>query len=286
MVMDLHHVRSFAEVAERGTMAAAATAQGYTGPAVSQHIAKLEASLGAQLFDRVGGRVVLTPAGTAFLPVALQMLDLDARARQIVRDNEVRPRVVIAGFASAISTVLVPRLPALRSVADIELHEAEDAEALRDLGLGTVDIVLTQEYQGAATERNDRFEYRPLATDRLTLVLPPTWPSCAALGQLRDAPWLVNGAATRCAQATVRVLASAGITPRIVGSVADNATLLDLVATGHGVAAVPSLILQDGRHHVAVAPFDLGVSRTVYAVSRSATAPSLSPLLDVLSSPD
>ncbi len=41
-MLDLVQVRSFAEVAMRGTVAAAAHACGYTAPAVSQHVAKLE----------------------------------------------------------------------------------------------------------------------------------------------------------------------------------------------------------------------------------------------------
>jgi DNA-binding transcriptional LysR family regulator len=80
-MMDLVHLKSFAEVAERGTVAAAAAAQGYTAPAVSQHIAKLERDLGVALFDRVGGRLVITEAGAALAPIAFEMLDLDARGR-------------------------------------------------------------------------------------------------------------------------------------------------------------------------------------------------------------
>src|SRR4051794_31551541 len=109
-MMDLVQLRSFAQVAERGTVAAAAAAQGYTAPAVSQHVAKLELELGARLFDRVGGRVVLTPAGRALLPVALEMVDLEARGRACAANPGDVPHVVVAGFASAISTVLIPRL--------------------------------------------------------------------------------------------------------------------------------------------------------------------------------
>jgi len=42
-MLDLVRLRSFAEVAERGTVAAAAAALDFTPPAVSQHVAKLEA---------------------------------------------------------------------------------------------------------------------------------------------------------------------------------------------------------------------------------------------------
>ena len=176
-------------------------ALGYTAPAVSQHVAKLEAELGTQLFDRVRGRVVLTAAGAALVPIALAMLDLDAFGRATVTRPGNVPHVVIAGFASAISTVLVPHLDGLRNHATFEITEAEDTEALRDLGLGAVDIVLTQEYDGLTAERNRRFTFTPLVTDRLTLVLPPDMASSTTIEELADAPWLLNGQATRCALA-------------------------------------------------------------------------------------
>jgi len=280
--MDLVHLRSFAEVAERGTIAAAAAARGYTAPAVSQHIAKLETDLGTQLFDRVGGRVALTAAGAALLPIACEMLDLDARGRATVQRPGGVPHVVFAGFASAISTVLIPRLGLLRQRATIEIFEAEDTEALRDLGLGAVDVVLTQEYDGVPTERNRRFSFTSLVSDRLTLILPPNMSPTTTIEELGDARWLLNGRATRCAQATTRLLTAAGITPRIVGAVADNATLLALVAAGQGVTVVPARVLDDAHHDLTIAEQDLDATRTIYAVTRTATTTSLSPMLELL----
>ena len=281
-MMDLVHVKSFAEVAERGTIAAAAVSQRYTAPAVSQHIAKIEVDLGTKLFDRVGGRVALTPAGAAFLPIALEMLDLEARGRATVNEPGGVPHVVIAGFASAISTVLIPRLNRLREHATIEISDAEDTEALRDLGLGAVDVVLVQEYEGLPAERNRRFTFTPLVSDSLTLILPPWMAATTIVEQLGEAPWLLNGRTTRCAQATRRILTAAGITPRIVGTVADNATLLALVGAGQGVTVVPARVLDDGRHDVTIAKQDLGVIRTIHAVTRTATTASVSRLLDLL----
>jgi DNA-binding transcriptional LysR family regulator len=285
-MMDLVHLKSFAEVAERGTVAAAAAAQRYTAPAVSQHIAKLELDLGTRLFDRVGGRLALTTAGAALLPIAFEMLDLEARGRASIDEPGAVPHVVFAGFASAIATVLIPRLGRIREHATVEISEAEDAEALRDLGLGVVDIVLTQEYDGVPTERNTRFTFTPLVSDRLTLILPADMAATTTIEQLGDASWLLNGRTTRCALATRRILDAAGIAPRIVGTVADNATLLALVAAGQGVTVVPARVIDDGRHNVTIAEQDLGITRTILAVTRTATSGSISRLLDLLAEPE
>jgi DNA-binding transcriptional LysR family regulator len=251
-------------------------------PAVSQHIAKLETDLSVHLFDRVGGRLALTAAGAALLPIAFEMLDLDARGRATVTEPADVSHIVVAGFASAISSVLIPRLGRLRQHASLEISEAEDVEALRDLGLGAVDIVLTQEYDGTPVERNRRFTYTALGSDRLRLVLPPNMASSTTIEELSDAPWLLNGRTTRCALATTRVLAAAGIAPRVVGTIADNATLLALVSVGQGVTVVPARVIDDGHYDVTIAEQDLGVTRTILAVTRTATTSSVSLLLDLL----
>ena len=67
-----------------------------------------------------------------------------------------------------------------------------------------------------------------------------------------------------------------------MGTVADNATLLALVAAGEGVTVIPSRVLDHGHHQVTIAEQDLGVMRTIYAVTRSVTSASMSPILEML----
>ena len=147
-MVDLVHLRSFLEVHERGTVAAAAAALGYTPPAVTQQLAKLERGLGVSLFDRAGGRLKLTDAGRALAPVVQEMLALAAQASDVGHDTPPRQQILISGIASALSAVVVPALTRLRELADIVIVEAEDAAALRELRLGHAEIALVQEYPG------------------------------------------------------------------------------------------------------------------------------------------
>jgi DNA-binding transcriptional LysR family regulator len=68
--MELRQLRYLVAVAEEGGFARAAARVRVAQPAVSQQIAQLEREVGAELFDRGGRRVTLTPAGEAFLPCA------------------------------------------------------------------------------------------------------------------------------------------------------------------------------------------------------------------------
>jgi DNA-binding transcriptional LysR family regulator len=287
MDLDTSRLRAFLQVAERGTVAAAARAMGYTAPAVSQQITKLEAQLGSSLFDRVGGRLRLNARGEGLVPIARQVLDL---TRQVEHDPSALDRhrhVVIAGFASAISALVIPLLrTSLDPPTTFEIREAEDESALRDLGLGQIDIALVQEYDGAPVARVERFDYTPLLTDRLRLLVPPSFSASVRLDDLATERWLLNGDGTRCEQATHQILTAAGITPRVAGHVADNATLLALVAAGHGVTIAPELVIAGAAAGLTVASAELGVRRRILGVTRTAATDLHADLLDQLAAND
>lgn len=67
-------LRIFMAVAEKGSLTLAAKTLGVSQPAVSQNIAELEKSLGAELFLRRKGSVTLTPKGAAFKEYAGRIL--------------------------------------------------------------------------------------------------------------------------------------------------------------------------------------------------------------------
>jgi DNA-binding transcriptional LysR family regulator len=77
-------LRVFREVAERGTLTAAAAALGYTQSAVSRQIAALERAAGTPLLERRHSGVRLTPAGRIVLRRAAAAIDeVDAAAREL-----------------------------------------------------------------------------------------------------------------------------------------------------------------------------------------------------------
>jgi DNA-binding transcriptional LysR family regulator len=283
MDFDTARLRAFLQVAERGTVIAAATRLGYTAPAVSQQITKLEQQLGSILFDRVGGRLRLSPAGENLVPLARQMVELTGLVEDTRTSNHTRQHVAIAGFASAIKALVLPMLASrLAKTITFEVHEAEEEIALRDLRLGHVDIAIIQEYDGALVNRSQRLSYTNLLSDRLRLLAPPSYPTSVRIDQLDECGWLVNGSGTRCEEATQHVLSAAGITPRITGRVADNATLLALVAAGHGATIAPELVIAGRRAGLTVAKLDLKTRRTILGVTRSASTPTLLPVLKQL----
>ncbi len=72
--MEIHQLRYFCAVARNGTFTRASAAEHVAQPSLSQQILKLEAELGARLFDRLPRSAKLTVFGRAFLPKAARIL--------------------------------------------------------------------------------------------------------------------------------------------------------------------------------------------------------------------
>jgi DNA-binding transcriptional LysR family regulator len=77
--LDWSHLQSFIAVAEHGSLSAAARARGSSQPTLSRHIAHLEQSIGARLFERMPAGVVLTQKGSDLMAHASQMADAAAQ---------------------------------------------------------------------------------------------------------------------------------------------------------------------------------------------------------------
>src|SRR4051795_9074126 len=82
--MTFTQLRTFALVAELGSLRAAAAALGVSEPAVSAAVAALRGDLGDPLFVRSGSGIVLTPGGRALAGRARELVRLEDRTRRDV----------------------------------------------------------------------------------------------------------------------------------------------------------------------------------------------------------
>ena len=78
-------LRAFVTVAEVGTVSGAAIRLDLVQSALSRQLQRLQRELRLPLFARVAGRLELTTAGEAFLPVAREVLVAHRRAEQAAR---------------------------------------------------------------------------------------------------------------------------------------------------------------------------------------------------------
>lgn len=150
--MDLENLKAFVHVAEHGSFSRAAATLFITQPAVSKRIANLESQLNADLFDRIGHKIVLTSAGNALLPRARQiLLQVEDSKRAVANLSDSVSGPLIIGTSHHIGLHRLP--PVLRCYTgsypdvqlDIQFMDSEEACSgvlHGDLELGIVTLPL------------------------------------------------------------------------------------------------------------------------------------------------
>src|SRR5689334_3617334 len=109
--MEIHQLRYFCAVARNGTFTRAALAERVAQPSLSQQILKLEAELGAKLFERLPRSVRLTSFGSAFLPKAERILrELSEAKAEIVELCGKEDGELLIGTIPTIAPYLLPEV--------------------------------------------------------------------------------------------------------------------------------------------------------------------------------
>lgn len=178
--MELEQLRQIEAVARAGTMSAAAAELHISQPALSRSIQRLEAELGAALFDREGRHVRLNDVGAVAVEWARQLLRDEALLRDAVASAAERAHALrVATVAPAplwkLASLAVERFPGETLTSDtLEQCEVEHAVASGAADLG---IVI-----GAADGSYDPPEGLVacgLMRERLSVTLPPNHPLAA-----------------------------------------------------------------------------------------------------------
>ena len=107
----LRHIRLFLQIADSGSLSAAARGLGLSQPALSKSLAELEDLIGAPLFLRSGRRLILTPEGEGLRRHARDAVaSLDAGANA-ARGRGGIPRISV-GLLPTVSTRFFPQVAA------------------------------------------------------------------------------------------------------------------------------------------------------------------------------
>src|SRR6478752_4677832 len=277
---DVQSLRVVKAIADEGSITAAAAALGYSQPAISQQLKRLERSLGVALIERVGRSVRLTEAGRILARHAPAVTTaLDAAAGELAELRGLRSgRVRLVGFPSASPTV-VPRL-----LAELAAHhpgvsvtyiEAEPPEAVQAVREDRADIALTFSYPG---DRDDPhgpsargLSVRTVGSDDLLAVLPVGHPAAGGEGVdvsvLAGERWIAG--CPRCRGHLLELCARAGFEPDIAFETDNFVAVEGLVAQGIGVATLPRMAVASFPQlpGVVTLPLPPAEARTIHVVT-------------------
>lgn len=217
--MDLRALHQFLTVAEAGSFTAAAEALHLSQPALTKSIRKLEAQVGAALFERLPRGVALTTYGRS---LARHARLIGAQWRQASAELDAlrggsRGTVRVGAGPSWLGDLLpraVSRLQARLPDVRILVREGFDDGLKELLRQGDLDLVVVALGEGPG---DAGLVTRPLVVDDLSVIARDRHPlrrrPDLQLADLLDWPWVLTGPHTLARQRLRRLFHRAGLRP-------------------------------------------------------------------------
>ena len=256
------HLAVLQEVEKQGSLTAAADKLCVTQSALSHSMKKLEQQLGTAIWLREGRSLRLTQAGQYLLAVAgrvLPQLDLaEERLRQFARGERGSLRIGMECHPCYqwLLKVVSPYLAAWPDV-DVDVKQKFQFGGIGALLGYEIDVLVTPDplhKPGLRFEPVFDYEQVLVVARGHALAQAPY----ARPGQLAQEVLITYPVATDRLDIYTQFLLPAGITPRRHKTIETTDIMLQMVASGRGVAALPRWLVQEYATRMDVVPVRLG----------------------------
>lgn len=237
----LRQMRVFAMVARHLSFTRAARELHLTQPAVSQQMKLLEADAGVPLFEHLGHKVRLTPAGAELLRYANQAIDLMREAGEALAAMRGLKRGVLQLGAVSTAKYFAPSLLATFTSAypevTIKFTVGNREEIIKQLAANEIDLVI----MGRPPRELDTIA-EPFAKHPLVIIAAPDHPLASRrrirLKQLSTENFLIREEGSGTRASLEYVFRDRGATYRASMEVSSNETLKQAVMAGMGVSFI------------------------------------------------
>ena len=241
--LTLRQMRVFAAVARNLSFTRAARELHLTQPAVSQQIKLLEEDVGMPLFEQIGRKVHLAPAGAELLRYTEQAMELLRQAAESLSAMRGLKRGVLKLGAVSTAKYFAPSLlsaftPAYPEVS-IKFAVGNREEIIKQLAANEIDLVIM-----GRPPRELKTVAEPFAKHPLVIIASPTHPLAARrrikLSQLATESFIIReeGSGTRASME--RVFRERGVPIRVSMEVSSNETIKQSVMANMGVSFISS----------------------------------------------
>lgn len=260
--MELRHLRYFVVLAEELHFGRAARRLAISQPPLSVAIRQLEASVGAQLFERNSKAVRLTAAGQTLVASAHTLLrdaqEAATEARHVAEGSAGRLRI---GFVGAMLYRGLPqalqRFQAAHPAVRVTLTELNSGEQMAELLHDRLDV-------GFAHTRRvpSELQCRLLVSEPFVACLPAGHRLArkrkVAVADLRDESFVLfsRSASPDYHARILSICGDAGFWPEVRQEVRHWLAVVSLVSQGMGVALVPAALRQSAMAGAAFVPLD------------------------------
>ncbi|MGW6404549.1 LysR family transcriptional regulator [Streptomyces sp. NPDC055134] len=257
-MLNVRRLLLLAEVAERGSLTAAAEALSMTTSAASQQMSLLEREAGQPLIERLPRGARTTAAGAALAERGRVIRrELQAAEADLEAFGHLDRGVVTLGSFPTASASLLPLAltrfrrahPQVRTV----VRAGVLAQLREMLHTGEVELSLLWDYDWNRVD-DDQLILTPLLEDPTVLVVPTSSPLVSSdhvrLSDLADQEWIIRAENHPVADVLRRACRQAGFEPRIAYASHDYQEAQAMVAAGLGLALAPRLALTNRRSDV------------------------------------
>jgi len=247
MAFTLRQLQFFIAAAEAGSVSGAARALSISQSSVTEGIRSLEDDLGVILFDRQARGLLITHKGSAFLRHARQILADVATARMSFhQDAEAPPGRLSLGVTSLVAGYVLSDILQRfrRAFPQVDLQVVEDnGDYLQHLLIGgelDVAVLLTSSVKDRMALHVESLVVSPY---RLWLPLGHrlAQQEAIALDELAGEP-LIQLMVDEVEASTRSLMAALAVKPKIAFRTRSVEAVRSLVATGAGIAILPSLV--------------------------------------------
>jgi DNA-binding transcriptional LysR family regulator len=294
--MHAYHLQVFHAVATyRSYSRAAREALHISQPAVSKHVQALEASLGVQLFHRMGREITLTEAGCIVLRYAQRVQALTDETHQALCELQGLERGSLSIGASATAgTYLLPSILAAFSQRYPGIRLSLDVRNTEQVVSGMVDRQWSLGFVGNLPA-HPLLSVQPYCRDPLVLVVPPEHRLASlhtvSLRDLAGETWVLREPGSASRQVVEQALTMHGVAWQEHLHMANNEAMKQAIMAGLGIGMVSRLaVMLELRHGLLyeISVANLQVDRQISVVYRTDTALSAAAraFLDILSHHD
>jgi LysR family transcriptional regulator, low CO2-responsive transcriptional regulator len=270
----LRQLRVFESAARHLSFARAAEELHLTPPAVSIQIGALEREAGAPLFERLGRRLYLAPAGQTLLRSTRAILaQLREAEDALAAARGVEGGVLNCGVISAgdyFFPSLLARFCARHRGVRVELSVSNRDELLRRLDHNLVDVAVMSQ-----PPDSPEFQARAFATHPVVIIAAPRHPLAALrrlpLSAAARAPFIAREQGSVTREVMDQTLRRSRVRVQVAFEASSNETVKQAVAAGFGVAfmSAHAIALEVAAKRLAVLDVaDFPVRRKWFAVHR------------------
>ena len=272
----LRQLQIFEAAAELLSYARAAERLHLSQPAVSMQMTSLEDSVGVALFERIGKKLYLTPAGTEFLTHVRRVSQAVREAGEAM--DALRGlaagqlSIAVVSTAKYFAPTLLTAFRSAHPTIALYLSDANREEVLRLLRTNAVDLAIMGRPPDDLETIAESFAPHPHV-----VIAPPGHPMCGKRGiavrELARETFISREAGSGTRSAMERFFSHQKIAPAIAMVMASNESIKQAVMAGMGLAFISShtigLELQTGRL-VALDVIGLPIVRRWYVVHLAA----------------